>query len=120
MILSSNPALQLFFLATGLRNHAAFMGNVWVPPDMRGAPSGWRKWMRSLVMRLGILGRAINHGAFFCENVVYFSRDRHVKSGYTGVTESRAPGVMYKSTEMMWMGYTSPQYAEKFALDHAA
>jgi hypothetical protein len=115
-----DPEAPAFFLATGLRNYAAFMGNVWVPPDMRGHSNGWRDWVRSLVMRLGMIGRAVNHGAFCCENIVYFSRDRHVRAGYTGVTERRAPGVIYKGAELMWLGYSSPVYAEELAQGHAA
>lgn len=114
------PGSPAFMLATGLRSQAAFMGNVWVPPDMRGKESGHRPWVHSLVMRLGMLARAINHGAFNCDNTVYFSKDVHVQAGYTGVTEQRAPGVIFKGGEAVWLGYSGPLFAEDLARGHAA
>lgn len=99
------------FLARGIRGRIGFMGNVWTPNDMRGG----RAEIRGLIRDLGAIARAINLGALAADQSIWFVRDKHVKAGLAPLAESRAPGVLYKETEPVWLGYAGPNLVRELA-----
>ena len=99
------------FLARGVRGRIGFMGNVWTPNDMRGG----RAEIRGLIRDLGAIARAINLGALAVDQSIWFVRDKHVKAGLAPLAESRAPGVLYKEKEAIWLGYAGPNLVRQLA-----
>jgi len=99
------------FLARGIRGRIGFMGNVWTPNDMRGG----RAEIRGLIRDLGAIARAINLGALSADQSIWFVRDKHVRAGLAPLAESRAPGVLYKEKDAVWLGYAGPNLVRELA-----
>lgn len=99
------------FLARGIRGRVGFMGNVWTPRDFRGG----RPEVRGLVRDLGAISRAINIGALGADQSVWFVRDKHVHAGFIPHAESRAPGLLYKDKDSVWLGYAGPNLVRDLA-----
>ena len=100
-----------YFISRGIRGRIGFMGNVWTPPDMRGG----RKEIRSLISDIGGISRAINLGALNVQQSFWFVRDYHYQSGLAPMSDCRGPGVIYRGTEKVWLGYSGPSIVLKTA-----
>lgn len=92
------------YLSRGIRGRIGFMGNVWTPTDMRGG----REEIRRLILDLGSISRAINLGALNVQQSFWFVRDHHFQSGLAPMSDCRGPGVIYKGTDKVWLGYSGP------------
>ncbi|MDA1311389.1 MAG: hypothetical protein O2985_17520 [Proteobacteria bacterium] len=112
------PDSRAACLATGIIGQFAFPGNAWTPEDFRGS----KDWTRSLIMRFGILTRAINHGCFHCPHNVSFMRDRHKKAGLASAYQMQVDGVIYNHdpNDRVWMNYSGTMHAESLIQDLAA
>ena len=102
-----------YALGRGITGRFAFIGNVWVPPDLR-VDSGFD--LRGLVKQLGEIVRSLNIGAQDCRHNINIVRDVHVRAGFRPYNDAMCPGILFKGVPA-WLGYSRLAQFRRLALE---
>lgn len=111
-----DPDSKAYALGKGIVGRFAFIGNVWVPPDLRG-DSDFN--LRALVPELGEVIRAVNIGALDCRHNINIVRDVHVQSGFKPYNDAMFPGIHFKGVPA-WLGYSGLSKFRSHAMSQLA